>query len=129
MDRRGWRKPSARSIIEWGEVPWTLWVFVALTTLAPVVVALTSSIKPALQVYFFLATLMWNFFLLRGVRWLWLATVIVGLLGAVVDLVTGIGTWHGHLLGLIEIALLVLPVTRRFFRSGPSGEMKAVKSG
>jgi len=103
-------------MIEWGEVPWTLWVYVVSSTLTPVVVALTSSIKPTLQVYFILASLVWNFFLLRGVRWLWLVTLICGLLGGVVDLVTGVGSWHGYLLGLIEIVLLVLPVTRRFFR-------------
>lgn len=102
-------------MIEWGKVPWSLWAYVVLTTGGIVVVVLTASVPVAPSIFAIALFLVWNFFLLRAVRWLWVATIVVGALELAFSLGTGAGTWYGYLLGLIDLGLLLLPVTRRFF--------------
>ncbi len=102
-------------MIEWGKVPWSLWAYVVLTTGSIVVVVLTASVPVAPSIFSIVLFLVWDFFLLRAVRWLWIATVVVGALELVFSLGTGAGTWYGYLLGLIDLALLLLPATRQFF--------------
>ncbi len=102
-------------MIEWGKVPWSLWAYVVLTTGGIVVVVLTASAPVTPLVFSVVFVLAWNFFLLRAVRWLWITTVAVFPLGFAFSLVTGTGTWHGYLIGLIEVGLLLHPSTRRFF--------------
>ena len=104
-------------MIEWGKVPWSLWAYVVLTTGGIVVVVLTASVPVAPSIFSIVLFLVWNFFLLKGVRWLWIATVVLGALDFVFSLSTGTGTWHGYLVGLIGLTLLLAPVTRRFFGS------------
>ena len=83
-----------------------------------VVTLLTVSVPLRPLVFFVVVTFAWNFFLLRALRWLWIVTLVVLLLAAATDLVTGGGTWYGHLIGLISVGLLLLPATRRFFGIG-----------
>jgi hypothetical protein len=61
----------------------------------------------------------WFFFLLRGVRWVWIATLAATVLGFVPDLIAGALTWQGVMGGTISIGLLALPVTRRYFAGDP----------
>jgi hypothetical protein len=72
-------------------------------------------VPAAPSIFSIVLILVWDFFLLRAVRWLWIATVVVGALELAFSLGTGAGTWYGCLLGLIDLALLLLPATRRFF--------------
>jgi hypothetical protein len=59
----------------------------------------------------------WLFFLLKGVGWVWIATLTVSVLGFVPGLVAGSFTLQGIVGGAIGIGLLLLPVTRRYFVS------------
>lgn len=102
-------------MIEWGKVPWSLWLYVAISIGQIVVVAFTASMHTAPLVFFIVFIVAWDFFLLRSVRWLWIGTVALGALILAIDLVTGTGTWHGDLIGTIDLGLLLLPATRRFF--------------
>jgi hypothetical protein len=102
-------------VIEWGKVPWSLWVYVGLTAGSIVVVVLTASVPVAPSIFSIVLILAWDFFLLKAIRWLWIATVVVGALELAFSLGTGAGTWYGYLLGLVDLALLLLPTTRRFF--------------
>lgn len=104
-------------MIEWGKVPWSLWAYVVLTTGGMVVVLLTGLVPVAPSVFSIVLILAWNLFLLRAVRWLWIATVVVGALDFAFSLGTGTGTWYAYLVGLIDLTLLLLPATRRFFGS------------
>ena len=65
------------------------------------------------------AMLTWLFFLLKGVRWVWIATLTVTMLGFVPGLIAGSLTWQGVAGGATSIGLLLLPVTRRYFASKP----------
>jgi hypothetical protein len=104
-------------VIEWGKVPWSLWAYVVLTAGGIVVVVLTGSVPVAPSIFSIVLIFAWNFFLLRAVRWLWIATVVVGALEFAFSLSTGTGTWYGYLVGLIDLTLLLVPATRRFFGS------------
>ena len=103
-------------MIAWRRVPWTLWAFAVLTVAGlAVVLARASGNAPvtALIVYVVLICA-WLYFLLRGVRWVWMITVGVGLFGLIFDLITGSGTWLGIASGLVGLLLLLLPATRRY---------------
>lgn len=102
-------------MIEWGKVPWPLWLYVATSIGQIVVLVFTASMHIAPFVFFIVFIAAWDFFLLRAVRWLWISTVALGALILVIDLATGTGTWHGDLIGVIDLGLLLLPATRRFF--------------
>jgi hypothetical protein len=106
--------------IRWRQVPWSLWAYVVLTIVGIVRTVFTFSGPVALLLFAALFILVWDYFLLRGVRWLWVATIVVFVFYSVIDLLNGTGTWFGEVLGLIELALLLLPPTRRFFGAGNS---------
>lgn len=78
-------------------------------------VVLTASVPVAPSIFSIVLFLAWNFFLLRAIRWLWIATVVLGALELAFNLGTGSGAWYTYLLGLLDLALLLLPATRRFF--------------
>lgn len=109
MKGRRWSIDAAR-------VPWSLWTYVAIMGIS-LVVLLTRSIpvKTAIVAVFFLAA--WAYFLLRGVRWLWVATIVYLAAFFFFDLITASGSWFGDGTGLVQLALLILPATRRFFAS------------
>jgi hypothetical protein len=98
------------------QVPWTLWAFAVLTVAGVIVVLAGSSVDAHAEVFVFyvLFTAVWLYFLLKGVWWVWMFTVGVGLVGVAFDLITGTGTWLGISSGLVGLALLVLPATRRY---------------
>jgi hypothetical protein len=102
-------------VIEWGRVPWSLWLYVAISIGQIVVLVFTASTPIAPFVFFIVFIAAWDFFLLRAVRWLWIGTVALGALILAIDLATDTGTWHGDLIGMIDLGLLLLPATRRFF--------------
>jgi hypothetical protein len=105
-------------VIEWGKVPWTLWIF-AVTIIVVVVLFEVHVSGPALaKALFSILMFGWLFFLLKGVRWVWIMTIGIYVIGLLVELV-GSATWHGVILSLISLALLLLPVTRRYFSSEP----------
>jgi hypothetical protein len=103
-------------MIAWRRVPWTLWAFAALTVAGLIVVlARASGNAPATALIIYVVlTCAWLYFLLRGVRWVWMITVGVGLVGLLFDLISGSGTWLGISSGLVGLLLMVLPATRRY---------------
>lgn len=112
-------------MIEWGKVPWPLWLYVAISIGQSVVLVFTASTHLALVVFSIALIAVWNFFLLKAVRWLWIGTVALGALGLAVNLATGGGTWHGDLIGAIDLGLLLLPATRRFFAASETAPAAA----
>lgn len=95
-------------------IPWSLWAFVALMGVGLIVLfARATPVKPAIFGVVVLGA--WAYFLLRGVRWLWIVTVVYLAAFLAFDLATASGTWFGDASGLVQLMLLVLPATRRFF--------------
>lgn len=112
-------------MVEWGRVPWSLWAYVVLAIGDLAVVLLMRSISAAPLIFFIVFIFVWNYFLLRAVRWLWFATVALFALVLTIELITASGSWHGAAIGFIQLGLLLLPATRRFFgvvREAPSAE-------
>jgi Na+-translocating ferredoxin:NAD+ oxidoreductase RnfD subunit len=112
-------------VIEWGKVPWSLWLYVAISIGQIVVLVFTASIHIAPLVFSIVFIAAWDFFLLRAVRWLWIGTVALGALFLAIDLATSMGTWHGDLIGAIDLGLLLLPATRRFFAASETAPATA----
>ncbi|HXV05907.1 MAG TPA: hypothetical protein VFP23_08415 [Solirubrobacterales bacterium] len=107
-------------------MPWPLWIYSASALFGEISIEVKVHGPVAAKVLFAFLTLTWLYFLLKGVRWVWVATVGASILGFVLDLITGSLTWHGIAMGLIGLVLLLLPVTRRYFSShaaaaAPSG--------
>jgi hypothetical protein len=103
-------------MIAWRQVPWTLWAFAVLTVAGLIVVlARASGNAPATALIIYVVlTCAWLYFLLRGVRWVWMITVGVGLVGLLFDLIAGSGTSLGISSGLVGLLLMLLPATRRY---------------
>jgi len=104
-------------MIEWKRVPWPLWVYSAGTLLGTSLIeANTHGPIPAMVLYPFVM-LAWLYGLLKGKRLIWIVTVGISVLGFVPDVILGGLKWQGVILGLIGLALLLLPVTRQYFSS------------
>jgi hypothetical protein len=101
-------------------VPWSLWLYILWTVGFAGWFVFQVSGPVAAQVLFSAVILVWAFFMLNGVRWLWIATVVVSVLSLMSGLITGPRTWYGIAGGVIGIGLLLLPVTRRYFESEPA---------
>jgi hypothetical protein len=107
-------------VIRWGKVPWPLWVFAALALAPAILIEIEIHGQVPSKVLFSFVMLAWLFFLLKGVRWVWIATLAVTVLGLVPDLISGSLTWQEVAGGAISVGLLLLPVTRRYFASEPA---------
>jgi hypothetical protein len=101
-------------------VPWSLGLYLLLAVGFAGWFVFQVSGPIAAQVLFSAIVLAWAFFMLKGVRWLWIATVAVSVLSFIGGLITGPRIWHGIVEGAIGIGLLLLPATRRYFASEPT---------
>jgi hypothetical protein len=99
----------------WRRVPWSLWIFAGLTLFDATLIEVEALGPIAAKVLFPVVVLVYLYFLLRGVRWLWIATIAVGILVLIVELISGSIEWQGVIWSLIDFMLLLLPVTRRYF--------------
>jgi hypothetical protein len=103
-------------VIEWARVPWTLWVYTVFTFGETLRVLLGLNSTPVLALVFYVAFMLaWVFFLLRGIRWVWIASLVVLVLGTLSIVAFGPRTWLGALSGLITFGLLLAPPTRHYF--------------
>ncbi len=107
-------------MIDRRRVPWSLGLYILWTVGLSGWVVFHVSGPITAQMLFSAIVLTWAFFMLNGVRWLWIATVAVSVLSFVVSLITDPQTWYSIVGGAISIGLLLLPGTRRYFASGPA---------
>jgi hypothetical protein len=99
-------------------VPWPLWIFSAPALYSAILIEVETRGQVPAKVLFAFLALAWLYFLLKGVRWVWIATVGIAVLGFVPDLILGSLRWQGVALSLIGLMLLLLPVTQRYFIGG-----------
>jgi len=71
----------------------------------------------AAKVLFPFVMLSWLYFLLKGVRWVWIVTVGIQVLGIVPDMILGSLNLLGGVSSLVGLVLLLLPVTWQYFSS------------
>lgn len=67
------------------------------------------------KLFYFIVTVTWLYYLLKGVRGVWMITVGIYGLGLVAHLISGSLEWQAGTLSGIGLLLLLLPVTRRYF--------------
>jgi hypothetical protein len=113
----GYLREYACGMIDWKRVPWPLWGYSVAMLLAASLLEVNVHGPVSARVLFAVIMLVWLYFLLRGVRWVWIVTIGIYVLGVVPDLISGSLTWQGVVLSLIGLMLLLLPVTRRYFSS------------
>jgi hypothetical protein len=101
----------------WRQVPWPLWAYFAAMLLSTMLVEVKTHGPIMAKVLLIAVILAWLYFLLKGVRWVWIVTVGVYVLGLVPDMILGPLEWQGVALSLFSLLLLLLPVTRRYFSS------------
>lgn len=105
----------ASGVIEWKRVPWPLWIYSVALLLAAILLEAKVHGPVLARLLFAIIMLTWIYFLLKGVRQVWIVTIGIYVLGLVPDLISGSFTWQGVVLALIGLMLLLLPVTRRYF--------------
>ena len=59
--------------------------------------------------------LVWLYFLLRGVRWVWIVTLGISIIGYLPEIISGSLTWQEVAVGMVTVVLLLLPITRRIY--------------
>jgi|SRR5882757_8161645 len=102
-------------MIDWKRVPWSLWLFCA-TLLAGWVVIEVGGHGALLEKVLFAGLMFaWIYYLLKAVQWLWILTVALSVLGLVPFAFTAPFDWPGVVGSLVGLALLLLPMTRRYF--------------
>lgn len=106
-------------MIEWKRVPWPLWIYSASLLFSATLIEVKANGPILAKVLFAAVMLTWLYALLKGVRWVWIATVGITVLGFLPGLVAGSLKWQGVALGLIGLVLLLLPVTHRYFVREP----------
>jgi len=109
-----------RSLASWGRAPWSLRAYVVIALASSVVTAVTASAPVPSRVFSVSFTGVVCFFLLRGVRWLWVLAIVFILLGLAANITGGDAKWYGVVIGVVGLVLLLLPDTRRFFRNEDS---------
>jgi len=107
-------------VIDWRRVPWSLGLYILWTVGLSGWLVFHVSGPITARVLFSAIVLTWAFFMLKGVRWLWIATVVVSVLSFISSLITDPQSWYGIAGGVISISLLLLPTTRRYFASEPA---------
>ncbi len=100
-------------MIDWRRVPWPLWAYCAVTLLGSLSTDTRISGPAIALVLVPILTVVWLFYLLRGVRWLWLVTLAIYVL-INPEIVSGSVTWEGAASTVVGLVLL-LPTTRRYF--------------
>ncbi len=107
-------------MIEWRRVPWTLWVLAVLWLVGVILIEVKIHGQVPSKVLFPFVMFAWLFFLLKGVRWVWIVTLGISVLGLLTDLISGSLTLQGVASGLLGIVLLLAPTTRRYFAGEPA---------
>lgn len=99
---------------EWSKAPLALRFYIVLMVAWSLVVA--ALIPNGFALFAIGFSFVVAYFLLRGVRWLWLLVTGFTVFGLLTDpLLVGHTTWYGVAGGIVELGLLLAPQTRRYF--------------
>lgn len=101
-------------LLERRRIPWPLWVFAGWSLWVAIMLEIRVRGPIAAQVLFAALTLAWLYFLLRGVRWIWMTTIGICGLSLLSEVIFDSIDWQGFLVSLIGLLLLVLPITRQY---------------
>jgi hypothetical protein len=102
--------------VEWGKAPWTLKAYVVITLAGAVFLAITTPGPVGPRLFIVPVEAVICFFLLQRVHWLWVLMIAFIPLGFALGVIEANLTWHGTVIGVVDLVLLLHPATRRFFR-------------
>ncbi|MGH2940063.1 MAG: hypothetical protein ACRDPE_18280 [Solirubrobacterales bacterium] len=105
-------------MIDWKRVPWSLWLFCATLLTGWVMIEVDTHGTVVGKVLFAALMLAWIYYLLKAVEWLWILTVALSVLALVPFALIAPFDWLGAVQSLFGLALLLLPMTRRYFADG-----------
>jgi hypothetical protein len=100
----------------WRGVPWSVWAFEAVLVANIVFVDVSVSASAVLLAASSVLFLVAGYFLLHGVRWLWILMTALFIV-TIPSVISGSQRWEGVVLTLVGLTLLLLPATRRFYRT------------
>jgi hypothetical protein len=103
-------------VVNWEKAPWSLRAYVILSLASSLIVAIVASSPILPRVFLVGFTIVICFFLLKGVRWLWILSIAFIPLGFAMAVAQGNVRWYSVALGVVDLILLIHPDTRRVFR-------------
>ena len=108
-------------MIKWRLVPWSLWGYGASLVVGTVLVETGAHANRAVLILFAIVMVTWLLLLFGGIRWIWIATVVISIFGIVSQVICASLGLVGGALGFIDLVLLLHPATRRYF--SPAGQV------
>ncbi len=99
----------------WHNIPWPIKVICAWMPIGAVVIAAISHGPVVPRVLLVVIAVAWALALLQRIRWIWVVTLIVFVLGLISEILSGGLRWYGAVLTVTELALLLHPLTRQFY--------------
>lgn len=108
-------------MIAWRTVPWSVSALCACMAVSAIVLAVVTRGPVAPRVGTAAVLLVWAVALLQGIRWIWVATVVISGLALIAEITSGSLKWYGAVLTVVELVLLLHPQTRAFYKVGRSG--------
>lgn len=106
-------------MLDWKRVPWSLWLYCATLVAGWVRIEVGTHRPIPGKVLFAALVFAWIYGLLKAVGWVWTLTVVIGVLALVPYAFIAPFDWLGVVGSLVALALLLLPVTRRYFAEDP----------
>lgn len=106
-------------MIDWKKLPASLWLLVLLMSIGTASVEVSAHGPLPAKVILAAIILAWIYLLLRGVRWIWILTVVLYIFSLLNEGLSNPGEWWTLVIGFIGLILLMLPGTRRHFRLEP----------
>ena len=107
-----------RRMIDRQQVPWSLWAFSGVWLVNALVIDVTVSAPVASLLLLPIFALGVSYFLLRQIRWLWFAVILIHI-ASVLEILTGSETWLGSVSTVVGLVLLLVPTTREYFAKQP----------
>jgi hypothetical protein len=107
-----------QSMSRWLLVPWPVRVLCVLMIASALVVVVATHGPVVPRVLFLGIFLGWVVLLLRGIRWIWVVTMVLFALGLLAQVLSGNVKWIGIILIIVDFILLIHPLTRQFYEHG-----------
>jgi len=105
-------------MIAWETVPWSLWAYGGVLLVGVASLGLDGRVRIVSLIIVLLLACVWLYLLLKGIRGVWIAAVLISVSVLAVDLISESFSIFGLAAGLLNLCLLLLPSMRRYFGVG-----------
>jgi hypothetical protein len=101
-------------MITWENIPWSLWAYGGVLLIGVASLGVGGHVRIVSLIITLLLACAWLYFLLKGIRGVWIAAVLISASVLAVDLISESFSIFGLGAGLLNLGLLLLPITRRY---------------